>query len=313
MSRAKGEIQSVLIAGPTASGKSGLALELARACNGVVVNADSMQVYAGLQIVSARPSAADLLLAEHRLYGHVSPSIDYSVGAWSRDAVALLAELRERGRMPIVCGGTGLYFRALLGGIDDMPVIPPDVRAALRQRLADAGAESLHAELLRLDPVSGARIRPGDTQRVLRALEIIEVSGGPLAALQRGRGTPLLEPDRALKILLTPPRPVLRENIARRFDAMLAEGAVEEVEAFAAIPGALAGTAGKAIGVAEIHDHLNGTLSLPQARDRAVTRSRQYAKRQDTWFRHQFDHSWKRFTEHSRSDLLQVITAVKSG
>ena len=313
MSRAKGEIQSVLIAGPTASGKSGLALALARACHGAVVNADSMQVYAGLQIVTARPSAADLDVAEHRLYGHVRPGEEYSVGAWSRDVATVLSELGQRGRMPIICGGTGLYFRALLGGIDDMPAVPPEIRAAWRQRLIEEGPDSLHDELLKRDPEAGQRIRPGDTQRVLRALEIVEVSGGPLAALQRGRGVPLLDPERTLKILLTPPRPVLRENIARRFDMMIAAGAVAEVEAFADLPGALAGPAGKAIGVAELHDHLAGSKSLEEARERAVTRSRQYAKRQETWFRHQFDSSWQRVVALSQSDRQLLIDAVKTG
>ena len=313
MSRASGKIQSVLIAGPTASGKSRLALELAKACGGVVVNADSMQVYAGLGILSAQPTAAERAAAEHRLYGHVGPEADYNVGAWARDAAEVLADLGRSGRMAIVCGGTGLYFRALLGGIDDMPDIPPAIRAAWRQRLVDDGPQALHDELLRRDPEAAGRLRPGDSQRVLRALEIVEASGGPLSQLQRGHGQPLVDPARSLKILLTPPRPLLRENIARRFDMMLAEGAVEEARSFAAIPGALAGTAGKAIGVAELVRHLAGELTLNEARDRAVIRSRQYAKRQDTWFRHQFDAQWLRLEAVSPEDLRDFTAGVKAG
>jgi tRNA dimethylallyltransferase len=313
MSRVSGKIQSVLIAGPTASGKSRLALELAKACGGVVVNADSMQVYAGLGILSAQPTAAERAAAEHRLYGHVGPEADYNVGAWARDAAEVLADLGRSGRMAIVCGGTGLYFRALLGGIDDMPDIPPAIRAAWRQRLVDDGPQALHDELLRRDPEAAGRLRPGDSQRVLRALEIVEASGGPLSQLQRGRGQPLVDPARSLKILLTPPRPLLRENIARRFDMMLAEGAVEEARSFAAIPGALAGTAGKAIGVAELVRHLAGELTLNEARDRAVIRSRQYAKRQDTWFRHQFDAQWLRLEAVSPEHLRDFTAAVKAG
>ncbi|BDA85525.1 tRNA dimethylallyltransferase [Aureimonas sp. SA4125] len=313
MSLASGEIQSVLIAGPTASGKSRLALDLARAVDGVVVNADSMQVYAGLPILSAQPTAEDRADADHRLYGHVDPDTNYSVGAWARDAADLLCDLRRSGRTPIVCGGTGLYFRALLGGIDDMPVVPPSIRAAWRQRLVDVGPERLHEDLARRDPAAAERIRPGDSQRVLRALEIGQASGGRLADLQRGAGRPLLDTTKSMKILLTPPRPLLRESIALRFDMMLAAGAIEEARALASIPDALAGTAGKAIGVAELNAHLRGEMSLAQARDRAVTRSRQYAKRQDTWFRHQLGDDWLRMTALSDRDRRDLIESLKAG
>lgn len=313
MSRTIGKFQSVLIAGPTASGKSRLALELAEACDGVVVNADSMQVYAGLGILSAQPNSADRAAAEHRLYGHVSPDVDYNVGAWAREAAELLADLGRAGRIAIVCGGTGLYFRALLGGIDEMPDIPPAIRAAWRQHLVDHGPERLHEELLQRDPEAARKLRPEDSQRVLRALEIVEASGLPLSQLQRGRGLPLVDPAGALKILLTPPRPLLRANIALRFDMMLADGALEEARSFAAIPGALAGTAGKAIGIAELHRHLEGQLTLDEARERAIIRSRQYAKRQDTWFRHQFDAQWLRLEEVSQGHRRGFIDAVKAG
>ncbi|RYE85149.1 MAG: hypothetical protein EOP19_10010, partial [Hyphomicrobiales bacterium] len=167
------------------------------------------------------------------------------------------------------------------------------------------------AELARRDPETAGRLRPGDPQRILRALEILSVTGEPLAALQRGAGAPLIDAGSALTILLTPPRPLLRDQIRQRFDAMLAAGALAEAEAFAKTPGALAGTAGKAIGVAELVEHLAGRLDLDTARDRAVTRSRQYAKRQETWFRHQFDGGRLQPTEQLDADIGKVLQNFK--
>ena len=214
--------------------------------------------------------------------------------------------------MPIVCGGTGLYFKALLGGLDVMPEIPEAVRAGWRERMAEEGPQALHAELARRDPETAARLRPGDPQRITRALEILETTGVPLSALQRGTAAPLLDAGEALKILLAPPRPQLRDNIRIRFGQMLEEGALAEAKAFADIPGALAGTAGKAIGVAELGEHLAGRLTLDAAAALAVTRSRQYAKRQETWFRHQFDSSWLQPTEQLAPFADKLIDRVKS-
>lgn len=310
MSLENDDIQAVLIAGPTASGKSALALAIARATGGAVVNADSMQVYDGLEILTARPSAADLAAAPHRLYGHVSPDAAYSVGEWARDAAEVLHDLKAEGRLPIVCGGTGLYFRALLGGIDAMPPIPPAVREHWRLRMASEGSARLHEELARLDPDAAARLNPADTQRILRAHEILAATGRPFAALQRGAGEPLIAPGRTLKIVLRPPRDRLRAAIGHRFEAMLGLGALEEAVAFAAVPGALAGTAGKAIGVAELIAHADGSLTLAEAARRAVTRTRQYAKRQDTWFRHQLDASWTEATEFLNGSYKDLIDRV---
>ena len=288
------ETEAILIAGPTASGKSRLALELAREHGGVVVNADSMQVYDGLRILTARPFERDMEGVEHRLYGHVSPAAPYSVGAYARDAAALVAELRASGRTLVFCGGTGLYLRALLGGLSDMPSIPEAVRAALRARLSTEGAAALRAELARRDPEAAGRIRPGDTQRTLRALEVLEATGQPIGAFQAAAGAPILDPERTRRIVLTPPRPILRARIADRFERMIEEGAQEEAVRFATIPGAVAGPGGRAIGVEELVAHARGELSLGEARTRAVARTRQYAKRQDTWFRHQLDAGWER-------------------
>lgn len=294
MTRRKLEVSAVLIAGPTASGKSALALDYARIFGGTIVNADSMQVYRGLPILTAQPSAAELASVPHHLYGHVDPSRDYSVGAWARDAEETLRELSRDGVRPIIVGGTGLYFRALLGGLDDMPAITPAVRERLRARMAAEGPAGLHAELARLDPEAARRIRPTDPQRIVRALELIETTGGPLSAVQARRSRPLIDASAALKIVLRPDRQVLRQRIAERFAAMLEAGALREAREFREIGGALGGTAAKAIGLAELIDHLDGRISIGTATDRAVTRSRQYAKRQETWFRHQLDETWER-------------------
>jgi tRNA dimethylallyltransferase len=287
-------VEAVLIAGPTASGKSRLAIELARRLKGVIINADSMQVYDGLAILTARPRAADLAAAPHALYGHVPPAAPYSAGSWLREATACLAEARAAGLLPIVCGGTGLYFKALLGLLDPMPPVPACVRERWRSRLGEQGAPALHRLLAERDPAAAARIGPADGQRIVRALEVGEASGQTLSALQAGRGEGPLAAARVAKIVLTPERAVLRERIARRFDGMLAEGAVPEVAAFRAISGAAAGSAARAIGVAELGAVIDGTLDLAAARQRAVARSRQYAKRQETWFRHQFGPEWQR-------------------
>lgn len=290
-------VEAVLIAGPTASGKSRLALELARRLGGVIINADSMQVYEGLAILTARPTAADMATVPHDLYGHVHPADPYSAGAYLRDAAASLAAAKAAGKLPIVCGGTGLYFKALLGLLDTMPPVPASIREHWRSRLAAEGAGALHGLLSQRDPAAAARIASADGQRIVRALEVGEASGQTLSALQAGQGEGPLSAAQTVKIVLTPERPVLRERIARRFGIMLAEGALAEVAAFRAVPGAMAGSAARAIGVDELGAVIDGTMDLAAARDRAITRTRQYAKRQETWFRHQFGPDWQRLDD----------------
>ncbi|WAJ26488.1 tRNA (adenosine(37)-N6)-dimethylallyltransferase MiaA [Antarcticirhabdus aurantiaca] len=294
-----GRRRAILIAGPTASGKSGAALALAEARNGVVVNADSMQVYDGLRIVTARPSAEDEVCAPHRLYGHVDPAQTYSSGMWLRAVEPVLAAAWSEERLPIVVGGTGLYFSAILGGLDEMPAVPDEVRARWREALTAEGAASLHARLAASDPDSAARIQPTDGQRIVRALEIGEAAGVPLSRLQRRRGPSLLDGASVERFVIAPPREALREAIGRRFDAMIEEGALGEVEAFLRRPGATTGTAGKAIGVSELAAALRGETSLAAASQAAKTRSRAYAKRQETWFRNQFDAQWRRVDDSS--------------
>ena len=304
-----GQFQAILIAGPTASGKSALAMDLAEHHDGVVVNADSMQVFDGLNILTARPTDADLARVPHRLYGHVEPSTAYSVGEYLRDLKPVLREIGATNRLPIIVGGTGLYFKGILGYLDVMPQVPPDVREKWRKRLEAEGPGELHGLLKVRDPMAAVRIRPSDGQRIVRALEIGEASGSTLSELQRGRGTGLLDAKTSLKIVLTPERPFLRQRIAERFDRMLEEGALDEVEAFCRRPGAMAGNAGRAIGVEELAAALDDEINVMEAASRAVTRSRQYAKRQETWFRHQFDAEWNRISSITPL-TLQAIAAL---
>jgi len=285
---------AVLIAGPTASGKSALALEMAERTGGVVVNADSMQVYAVLDVLTARPRAADLARAPHALYGHVPPSTPYSTGAWLRDVTRLVEEGTFAGRVPIFVGGTGLYFRALLGGVSEMPEIAPHVRARWRSRLAQEGAGSLHDILRHEDPAAAAVLRPSDGQRIARALEVPESSGRSILDWQAARGRPLVDAATARMSLLDVPRAELRARIGRRLDAMVADGALEEVRALSALgldPGL---PAMKAIGVREFSAVLCGESSLDDALLHAKVATSQYAKRQATWFRHQMDERWRR-------------------
>jgi tRNA dimethylallyltransferase len=233
--RARGE-RAVLIAGPTASGKSALALALAERHGGVVINADSMQVYRDLRIITARPTRDDEARAPHRLYGHVDAAESYSVGRWITDVAGVLDEVTARGQLPMLVGGTGLYFKALTHGLAAIPPIPAQVRAAVRVRLATEGAPALHAALARRDPEGAAALKSGDGVRIVRALEVIEATGRPLSAWHRDGMAPLVDTARAVKIFLAPDRAELKARIAARFDAMMAAGALDEVRALDARP-----------------------------------------------------------------------------
>lgn len=288
------ERSAILITGPTASGKSALAVRLAAAHGGVVVNADSMQVYDTLNLLTARPQPEDMQGIEHCLYGHVPASAAWSTGDWLREAARLVEELRRAGCLPVFVGGTGLYFRALTGGLSDMPAIPAEIRERLRARLADEGAEALHRELAAGDPVAAGRVRPGDGQRILRALEVFEATGRPISAFQAGGGAAVIDPAQAEKIVVLPDRAVLAGRIDRRFAAMLKNGAVEEVRALLALRLSPQMPAMKAIGVPQIAAMLSGEMSEAEVIERASAATRQYAKRQMTWFRNQLDESWRR-------------------
>jgi tRNA dimethylallyltransferase len=275
----------LLVAGPTASGKSALALDLAAGLGGVVINADSMQIYRELRILTARPCEADLARAPHALYG-VRPAAEAGTVAWWRAAaLAEMARARAAGLLPILCGGTGLYFAALTDGLAEVPPIPEAARAEARALLAELGAPALHARLARLDPETAATLRPTDSQRIARAFEVAIGTGQGLRAWQRAGGTGPA-PWRFAAILLDPPRTALREAIAARWQAMLVAGALEEARALAALGLDPALPAMRAHGVPELLAHLAGRMTLEAASARAILNTGRYTKRQATWFRH---------------------------
>ena len=267
----------VLIAGATASGKSALAAAIARVGGGLIVNADALQIYRCWRVLTARPSAAEEATLPHALYGHVPCDAAYSVGAWLRDVAPLLAAARR----PILVGGTGLYFSALTEGLADIPPVPPEVRAEAEARIEAAGIGALLSEL---DAVTASAIDRQNPVRVQRAWEVWRATGRGLADWQVDTPRPLLPLAAAQPILLDVPREFLADRIAARFDTMLAAGALDEVRALGDDWNPRHPSA-RAIGAAELRAHLEGRLTLEEARDRAVVATRQYAKRQRTWFR----------------------------
>lgn len=276
--------RAVLIAGPTASGKTAGALALAEAIGGAIINADSMQIYRELRILTARPTEADTARAPHFLFGHVGVHDLYSVGRYRADATRALEEVEALGKVPIFVGGTGLYFATLTGGIADIPPVPEGVRKAAREKLAAIGVAALHAELAARDPEAGAALKPSDRQRVLRAYEVLEATGRSLLHWQTHAGAPLLDTDRTAKFVLDVPREELRSRIETRLRAMIQEGAREEAARLADLDPAL--PAAKILGLRELNAERRGELTEETAIAQAVTRTRQYAKRQMTWFRH---------------------------
>jgi tRNA dimethylallyltransferase len=279
--------KAVLIAGPTASGKSALALDLARKTGGVIINADSMQVYRDLRIITARPTVEEEAVVPHRLYGHVDAAINFSAGAWVTDAAKALAEARTQGRLPIFVGGSGLYFRALTRGLSAVPPIAAEIRDSVRARLERDGVEALHAELARRDPISAARLKLRDRTRIARALEVIEATGRALPDWHREGLPPLLPPGEFSALFLAPEREALYARIDARFDEMLAGGAIQEVLALAARNLDPLLPAMKAHGVPVLIRHIRGEVTRQAAAEFGRTETRQYAKRQFTWFRHQ--------------------------
>jgi len=282
-----------LIAGPTASGKSALALRLAEGQGAQIINTDSMQVYDVLRVLTARPSDAELARVPHHLYGHVSPADAYSTGRWARDVMAVL-----RGMEPdtplIFVGGTGLYFRALTEGLAPMPPIDPFIRRRLRDRLASQGAPALHAELRARDQPSAEQFQPADGQRIMRALEVLEASGRSIRWWQSQPRKALVEAEQiADRWLLMPGRDSLRDRIADRFEAMIEAGALDEVARLRAMKIDPDLPAMKAIGVRELVAVLDGRMTTSQAMDKAKVATSQYAKRQATWWRKAADRNWR--------------------
>lgn len=285
---------AILIAGPTASGKSALALDLAERSGGVIVNTDSMQGYSVLDVLTARPGAAELERVPHFLYGHVHPSVAYSTGAWLRDVTKLIDDGMFSERPVIFVGGTGLYFRALAEGISDMPEIPQSIRDRWRHELKEQGAARLHSILLREDSAVAMQLKPTDSQRIVRALEVLDASGRSIADWQAARGRPLIDRDSARFLVIEPDRAELVERIEARFDRMLDKGALDEVKRLVALGLDPDLPAMKAIGVRELQAAMAGQMGFPEAIERAKIATRQYAKRQATWFRHQLGPEWQR-------------------
>nr|WP_040483114.1 tRNA (adenosine(37)-N6)-dimethylallyltransferase MiaA [Yoonia vestfoldensis] len=284
----------VLIAGPTASGKSALALQIATQQGGVIINADALQVFAGWQVLTARPSADDLARAPHALYGHVPFDAPYSVGHWLRD----LAPLLQGALRPIIVGGTGLNFHALTCGLADIPATPDVIRA-------EADQIALPDLIAALDDATRDRIDLQNRARVQRAWEVWRATGRSLADWQDATPAPLLALDRTVAITLDAPKDWLDARIARRFDAMLDTGALDEARAMLAHWNP-AHQSAKAIGAPDLIAHLQGQISLPQARDAAIIASRQYAKRQRTWFRARHK-AW----HHLDADHADIFATVK--
>ena len=285
--KAEGQFGAVLIAGPTASGKSALAIEIARRTGGTVVNADSMQVYADLRVLSARPSETEETMVPHRLYGHVDGAVNYSAMRYATDVTVLLAELRASGSLPILVGGTGLYFKAVTEGFSAMPPVPEEVRVAFRADAEGRETSALHAELAACDPAMAERLRPSDRMRIMRALEVFRATGRSLASFQGEREPGPLGDVPTLRLFVHPEREAVRERIDRRFEVMMGEGALDEVARLKQRGLDPLLPIMRAHGVPGLIAHLDGAITLDEAIRRGQADTRAYAKRQVTWFRHQ--------------------------
>src|SRR6195256_194779 len=279
--------KAVLIAGPTASGKSALALQLAQMRDAVIINADSMQVYRDLRIITARPTPKEEAAGPHRLYGHVDAAVNFSAGGWVADAAVALAEVRAQNRLPIFVGGSGLYLKALTRGLSAVPPIPVEVREGVRARLERDGVEALHAELARRDQATAERLKPRDRTRIARALEVVEATGRSLTDWHRDGLPPLLPPGTFTSVFLSPERDELYARIDARFGAMLKAGALDEVAALASRKLDSLLPAMKAHGVPALIRHIAGEITLDEAAMIGRADTRHYAKWQFTWFRHQ--------------------------
>ncbi|MBN9309342.1 tRNA (adenosine(37)-N6)-dimethylallyltransferase MiaA [Devosia sp.] len=285
------EKRAVLIAGPTASGKSALALEVAREQGGVIVNTDALQVYKVLRLLTARPSDIEMGDVPHRLYGVVSPAVRFSTGEWARAAERIIGD--AAGRPLVFVGGTGLYFEALTVGFANVPEVSPEALAAAEAEVAGLDRDGRARVIASRDPLVAARLKAPDPQRVIRALAVLNATGRSLASFQDDAQRGLLDGFEIERIVLNPDRDVLRRRIAQRFEAMFAHGAVEEVEALLALDLDPSLPAMKAIGVPEIAAMLRGEIEQDEAIERAVIATRQYAKRQRTWFRNRMaDWNW---------------------
>ncbi|MFT4255712.1 MAG: tRNA (adenosine(37)-N6)-dimethylallyltransferase MiaA [Pseudoxanthomonas sp.] len=300
---------AIALMGPTASGKSALALEWAQACGGEIVSVDSALVYRGLDIGAAKPTAEERALVPHHLIDLREPWQPYSAAEFASDARTALEDIAARGKLPILAGGTGLYFQALLHGLSPMPQADAGARAEIAAQAETLGWPALHAQLARIDPDAARRIQPTDPQRIQRALEVFRLSGKPISAWQR-EAAPARFPFRVLKLVLVPrDRAVLHERIERRFDAMLAQGFLDEMQRLRALPELRAHPAVldlpaiRAVGYRQAWEYLDGVTGAAEFRDRAIFATRQLAKRQLTWLRGELDARW--FDPQHRGDALR--------
>lgn len=290
---------AIALMGPTASGKTALALDWAQAHGGEIVSVDSALVYRGLDIGSAKPDAVERARAPHHLLDLCDPWQAYSAASFARDARAAIEGIVARGRLPILAGGTGLYFQALLHGLSPMPEADPATRTAIAAEAAERGWAALHGELARVDPAAAARIQPGDPQRIQRALEVFRLSGRPISDWQRQGGPVARLPVRVLRLVVAPAaRERLHARIATRFDLMLAAGFLDEVRALRALPALQAHPAPldlpavRAVGYRQAWEYLDGAGNAEEFRERAIAATRQLAKRQLTWLRGRLDALW---------------------
>ncbi len=302
--------RAILIAGPTASGKSAVALALGEHLGGVIINADSMQVYSDLKVLSARPGEQDADRVPHALYGFVPAARAYSVGQWLEDVKAVIADVEGQGLMPIITGGTGLYFKALLEGLSPVPDIPDDIRKYWREMARETDGQDLHRLLRGRDPEMAGRLRPSDPQRMIRALEVFDATGRSLAEWQNEPGDPLLGEKQVTRIFVEPPREMLYERIDARFDTMLEQGALEEVKLLAGQKLDVDLPVMRALGVKPLIALLNGDIEPEEAIQRAKTETRRYAKRQLTWSKSNMI-AWNcLFKKDSESMLANIVSFI---
>lgn len=300
---------ALLIHGPTASGKTQLAISLAQAVDGEVVNADSMQVYSDLNMLTARPSQNELDSAPHHLFGHVDAGKRYSTGDWLDEARNVIADIVRRGKTPVIVGGTGLYFLSLVSGMSDVPPVPEDVRADVRAILQADGTDGLRARLAAVDPAATDRIKGADRQRLSRAYEVWLATGKPLSDFQGARSAPVLGQGEWLGIALTPPRPRLYARIDRRFEGMMMQGAMNEARALVARGLNPELPAMKAHGMPWLAAFVRGELSAEAAAEHAKRDTRRYAKRQFTWIGRQFPF-WPRIPSMDLNERRKVTLAL---
>ena len=300
----------IVIGGPTASGKSATAMDVAEEFNGVIINADSMQIYDKLRIVTARPSLEDEARISHRLYGVMDPSETCSAGHWEKLCIGEIEKVWAEGKVPIVTGGTGLYIKTLVEGISKLPPIPDEIRETIRRRADKDGIEVLYAELQEKDSEMAARLKPRDAQRICRALEVFEATGRSLAVLQREiKPKPALDANFVTHVIM-PPRDILYQRCDSRFDIMLEQGAIEEVREFAKLDLDPKVPAMKALGVPELLSLVRGEATLDEARALAQMQTRRFAKRQCTWFRNQINQVEIHNAQYSESLRDQIYNKI---